>query len=858
MEVLVPPPGQQQMQASPPLIPIKLTDQEISQIIKAIPSPGGVGKNAVATARKHFVKRLRTVLKTIKLVPLADAFNKFKTQIRYSFLESMIEQGIPAGVIAGVSLGGPITQLSLNSFHFAGALSGVALAFQKVRDFLTGSRMTRDPQMKIFFKKVSDMYPGTTLHNTLHTGTFESIIALKPSFEQITVKDLVELDGGVEYLSQEQAVVLGVRNLLDFHARIRPQRIPYPNKYSMSHVVSLKLNTYRMFTHGITMKMVADALEGPTNPVDAVITVWKSQLVGRIYILADETRDYGKNTISPTMAVPMFLRNLVSRFSNFIVSGIPVIINIEPQPIGVINAIYQVAPHDQTDKYRVYTNNFKTRWEGISLADLHNLFTKAGYNVDPELNTDYLYITVNYQGDNLMDDLRARINNAEKLKNPERTPEQKALLDASKLHVGLTRGSNMDEIVWRDDVDLYRTTGNHSHEIADTLGIDAAQLYMIMRFRQMFTDFGTAINPRHISLVFNLLCNLGIINSLSFTGINRRQLGALEMASYEKGAEVMMNAAKFGQRDTVDGVSPSVYLGQPSSRVGTGSYQIVEDPLLISKTKPGLPSIDEISILEELSEERLIPSFEDLFRADIEITQSILGGINKESLENGITILTDPTIMPGSNTLLPNRPELIMASSTVVDVIKNMAVGTGYEPIERQRSRVIPVDIELPDISSLEDLEGLVLMPAQRQRPEEPVNIMDSMKSFVLPVAETIPSPDFVESSAFSMPFDLPSVEEFIIPTSPAPTLTPVMLTPKPVFVGRAPAAVIPPPKLSRKPRPPNMIPTISVAASTAPVVNGTITLPDLPMVNEVAPTQRVVQKTSGAAFEELLRSLRK
>src|SRR6056297_2510156 len=100
--------------------PVPLTSKQIQEIIKAIPRPRGVGKTALEVARKHHVERLREELNNIKLVPLQEAFDEFKEEIVRSNVRALVEQGLPVGIMAGVALGKPITQLSLNSFHFAG------------------------------------------------------------------------------------------------------------------------------------------------------------------------------------------------------------------------------------------------------------------------------------------------------------------------------------------------------------------------------------------------------------------------------------------------------------------------------------------------------------------------------------------------------------------------------------------------------------------------------------------------------------------------------------------------------------------------------------------------------------------
>ena len=702
-------------------IPILLTKQQRHDIINSLDGPKGVGKKAVAIARNHFVKRVDYMLKRIKLVPKEPAFVEFKDTIQQSFYESLVESGSPVGVIAGVSLGGPITQLSLNSFHFAGALSGVALAFQKVRDFLTGSKIPRDPQMKIFFKspEYHPIYQGTDIHDTLHVGTFDSIMAMKPEIEQITVKDLVV--GRSDILTHDQAIAEGVDKLLDLHSQLRSRRIPNKDNFRLTNVLCLTLNTYRMYTHKITMDMLAKAIEGAQNPPDSIVTLWKSQIAGRIYIVADETKNYGLDTISGDAALPMFLRSVVKSFSDFIVSGVKDILSLDPVKVNITDGIYRYKKLEG-GLYRVYTNNHKTRWMGISLADLHNFFTNAGFNVHPELNKKKLYITVEYSKD-----IKKAVNE---------------LTEGKEFYIGATRGSNINEIVWRDDVDCFRTIGNHSHEIAETQGIDAAQLYMITRFVQMFNEFGAEINNRHISLIFNLLCNLGIINSLSFVGVNRRNVGALEMASYEKAVYVMIRAAMANQRDTVDGVSPSVYLAQPSTRVGTGSHIVIDDPTLMVAPKPTLPTFDELSLLPAFMPQETIISFEDLFKRDVMVPiMPEPAPIDKAKIVSDTPILTTEM---GDITELEDFDDLVLLPPPSKEISLESTLTFANTPTY---SRTVPSVsiaplaplVELEAIAPLEDLAALASLSTVVE-PLKPLVSLSTPELPYLPPTVTITS----------------------------------------------------------------------------------------------------------------------
>jgi hypothetical protein len=714
-------------------VPIPLTLEQIDDILLAVPDVPGVGKFAKDIAKRHLQDRIRAILEEIKLVPIQEAFNEFKQEIIRSIYESFIEQYKPVGVAAGVALGGPVTQLSLNSFHMAGAQSGVALAFQKIRDFLTGSKMNRNPQTKIFFKQVTHDYPASDLHDTLHRGTFDSIAAIKPSFEQIMVQDLI-LKDGVHILSKEEAISSGVDKMVDLHASVRPHRFTdWKNRFPLTYVVEIKLNTYRMYTHSITMGMVALAIEGP-EPTDTLTVVWRSQIDGRVYIIVDETRNYGLESMTQQSSILMYLhRDVIKRFGQWKVSGITDILSIEPQEVDVTRGIYQIKTSKENPlHHHVYTTNYRTRWEGISLADIHHLFTTAGFQVI-DLNKDDLYITVQYDSNNpkLQKAIQQAQNTpANKQSNLQKSALKKnlSLIDAIKLIIetsksngdtdvieastfwyALANGTNMDELSWRQDLDLYRLTSSHPHEVLEILGIDAAMVFLTLRFRQTLSDFGAYINPRHISLTFALLCNLGIINSLSFAGINRRRIGPLAMASYERSMNVFMNSATFGDKEAIVGVSPSIYVGQKSKKVGTGAVQIEQDLTVVTRDAPILPSLDEESVLDGLSLPTMSGGFTQLKMTAPPLQSiSLPTPVDKSAITKTTIISSIPRKV--EENFLPTTTQITAPSPVLQSALNKISPGTGLE--------FIP-DTDLPeDITSVEDITGLSLIPPQRLKPE--------------------------------------------------------------------------------------------------------------------------------------------
>src|SRR5699024_3606050 len=79
-----------------------------------------------------------------------------------------------------------------------------------------------------------------------------------------------------------------------------------------------------------------------------------------------------------------------------------------------------------------------------------------------------------------------------------------------------TKGININEILWMDDVDNLRLIYNNSYSVQEKLGIDSTRTYLILLLYKELMDFGQRVDPRHIEIIFSALTNLGELNGLSF------------------------------------------------------------------------------------------------------------------------------------------------------------------------------------------------------------------------------------------------------------------------------------------------------------------------------------------------------
>jgi len=108
-----------------------------------------------------------------------DEYYKLLETITYKFKSSKINPGEMVGAIAAQSIGEPATQMTLNTFHFAGvsAKSNLTSGIPRLRELLHLTPNLKSPSVKIFVKKIyNDLTKCNYIKNKLEYTLLSDII----------------------------------------------------------------------------------------------------------------------------------------------------------------------------------------------------------------------------------------------------------------------------------------------------------------------------------------------------------------------------------------------------------------------------------------------------------------------------------------------------------------------------------------------------------------------------------------------------------------------------------------------------------------------------------------------------------
>eukprot|EP00656_Telonema_subtile_P049966 TRINITY_DN6345_c0_g1_i4.p1 TRINITY_DN6345_c0_g1~~TRINITY_DN6345_c0_g1_i4.p1 ORF type:complete len:1476 (-),score=436.33 TRINITY_DN6345_c0_g1_i4:120-4547(-) len=160
--------------------------------------------------------------------------------------------------------------------------------------------------------------------------------------------------------------------------------------------------------------------------------------------------------------------------------------------------------------------------------------------------------------------------------------------EKTKKHKVYVEGYGMENVYGIAGVDGTRTYSNHIAEIQACLGIEAARIQIVTEINKIFHSYSIGIDIRHIWLLADTMTYRGEVLGITRFGIEKMRDSVLMLASFEKTADHLFEAAVRSRVDDVSGVSECIIMGIPVP-VGTGNLKLIHNNALqpLAKTQPG-------------------------------------------------------------------------------------------------------------------------------------------------------------------------------------------------------------------------------------------------------------------------------
>ncbi|CAE7933831.1 RPII, partial [Symbiodinium sp. KB8] len=139
-----------------------------------------------------------------------------------------------------------------------------------------------------------------------------------------------------------------------------------------------------------------------------------------------------------------------------------------------------------------------------------------------------------------------------------------------------TDGSNLSGIFGVHSIDYRLVRSNDIVETFEVLGIEACRRALLDEIRAVISFDNSYVNYRHLSMLIDVMTFRGALTAITRHGINRVDTGPLQKCSFEETVEILLQAAVYGERDEVAGVTENIMLGQLAP-CGTGHFALVLD-----------------------------------------------------------------------------------------------------------------------------------------------------------------------------------------------------------------------------------------------------------------------------------------
>ena len=409
------------------------------------------------------------------------------------YKEAIVNPGEMVGIIAAQSIGEPTTQLTLNTFHFAGVASksNVTRGVPRIEEILSLSENPKNPSCTVYLPKEIEHDKDAAfqlVNNLQHIKLNDLVTNVTICFDPDDLNTLIKKD---------DKIIREYREFSDVLEQCLNESSKHQDDKS-NWLIRLEIDRNEMLEKGITM-----------DDINFVLTYVYGDTISCVY------SDYN----SDNLVFRIRLKNIIA-------------------------------------------NNKKRAVGGHSLDQ-----------------SDEIYILKNFQ-DELLNNLVLRgiknISSVLPRKITDNIVEENGKYERKEIWVLDTVGTNLLELLARDDINVNNTVTNDIQEVYRILGIEAARQTIYNEFTEVIEHDGAYINYHHLSLLCDRMTVNKSLVSIFRHGINNDDIGPIAKASFEETPEQFLKAARHGELDNLKGISANVMCGQ-DGYFGTSAFNILLD-----------------------------------------------------------------------------------------------------------------------------------------------------------------------------------------------------------------------------------------------------------------------------------------
>ncbi|KAL1509795.1 hypothetical protein ABEB36_004477 [Hypothenemus hampei] len=471
----------------------------------------------------------------------------FEEMFKLKGMQSMCAAGEPVGLLAAQSIGEPSTQMTLNTFHFAGrGEMNVTLGIPRLREILMmASKKIKTPSMEIPFKPVENL--KLKAEN------------LKKKLTRVVVANVLE--------KVDVTVKLALYPQRQHQYMLRFQFLP-PECYSDEYLVSTKsiLKHMRKKFFKEMFLSIAKVSKIRSNLVSMEETPATN-------VITNESDDEDNENFKSNSAN---LRNDESSDDELEDEEDAKLANkhedMQENQDPLDEDERNLAESDSEDemqepKIQSTNESDNSVVENYSLANAYQE-DKTNHYCELSFSLPLSYKKL---------DMTAILRDVAGKSVIWETPNIKRAItyEKNKEFMLRTDGINIGEMCkYRHLLDLNRLYCNDIHKMAETYGIEAASKIIVKEVKDVFNVYGIRVDPRHLSLIADYMTFNGCFEPMSRKGMESGS-SPLQQMSFESSLQFLKIATIKRKTDDLKNPSSSLIVGIPN-KIGTGSFTLLQ------------------------------------------------------------------------------------------------------------------------------------------------------------------------------------------------------------------------------------------------------------------------------------------
>ncbi|WPK26041.1 hypothetical protein PUMCH_003386 [Australozyma saopauloensis] len=499
---------------------------------------------------------------------------KFRALMQLKYMRSLVNPGEAVGIIAAQSIGEPSTQMTLNTFHFAGhGAANVTLGIPRMREIImTASAAIKTPQMSL------PLLPDVTKEMADFFCKSVGRVCLAEFIDDVVV---TETSG---YAADNEASVRSYKVRFNFYTRKE-----YEEEYdisqdqlenSISHTFLTKLEQalvkeMKKLRKATSVPVIGKAV--PRSQTEAAMAISKN-IEGEEEENAedDKMKAQGKQAVSYDGPDDEDLENMrkAEETSDEEMEDADAELDSEEsedlseEEDDDENLVATEAKETKKKAPKVLSKSAKERQSNI--VSQHHFLRK--YEFDDE-NGEWCEFELELLGVqkllmvNIIEDLCRQfvVREIKNIGRCVRTENSRNLT---------TEGVNFKAMWDQDDfLEVNGITSNDISAVLHTYGVEAARNTIVNEINNVFSTYAIAVSSRHLDLIADMMTREGTYLAFNRQGIDS-STSAFKKMSYETTCQFLTKAVLDGEREDLDSPSARIVLGKLNG-VGTGSFDVM-------------------------------------------------------------------------------------------------------------------------------------------------------------------------------------------------------------------------------------------------------------------------------------------